>query len=59
MTRFYQPDLTLDFDSPFIRDGDDKLIRRSHCEFRVAVADYLFPMSQKYCARALRNRSLR
>jgi hypothetical protein len=30
MTRFYQPDLTLNFDSPFIRDGEDKLIRRSY-----------------------------
>ena len=30
MTRFYQPDLTVNFDSPFIRDGEDKLIRRSY-----------------------------
>jgi hypothetical protein len=30
MTRFYQPDLTLNFDNPFIRDGEDKLIRRSY-----------------------------
>jgi hypothetical protein len=30
MTRFYQPDLSRDFDSPFIRDGSDKLIRRSY-----------------------------
>jgi hypothetical protein len=30
VTRFYQPDLTLNFDSPFIRDGEDKLIRRSY-----------------------------
>jgi hypothetical protein len=30
MTRFYQPDLTPNFDSPFIRDGEDKLIRRSY-----------------------------
>jgi hypothetical protein len=30
MTRFYQPDLTLNVDSPFIRDGNDKLIRRSY-----------------------------
>jgi hypothetical protein len=30
MTRFYQPDLTLNFDSPFVRDGNDKLIRRSY-----------------------------
>jgi hypothetical protein len=29
MTRFYQPDLTLSLDSPFIRDDADKLIRRS------------------------------
>ena len=30
MTRFYQPDLTASFDNPFIRDGEDKLIRRSY-----------------------------
>ena len=30
MTRFYQPDLTVNFDSPFVRDGNDKLIRRSY-----------------------------
>jgi hypothetical protein len=30
MPRFYQPDLTASFDSPFIRDGNDKLIRRSY-----------------------------
>jgi hypothetical protein len=31
MVRFYQPDLTENIDSPFIRDGDDnKLIRRSY-----------------------------
>jgi hypothetical protein len=30
MTRFYQPDLSADLDSPFIRDGEDKLIRRSY-----------------------------
>jgi hypothetical protein len=30
MTRFLQPDFTLNFDSPFIRDGEDKLIRRSY-----------------------------
>ena len=30
MTRFYQPDLSTDLDSPFVRDGDDKLIRRSY-----------------------------
>jgi hypothetical protein len=28
MTRFYQPDLSQDINSPFIRDGADKLIRR-------------------------------
>ena len=28
MTRFYQPDLSEDIDSPFARDGDDKLVRR-------------------------------
>jgi hypothetical protein len=30
MTRFYQPDLSHDIDSPFIRDGADKLVRRSY-----------------------------
>jgi hypothetical protein len=30
MTRFYQPDLIQDIDSPFIRDGADKLVRRSY-----------------------------
>jgi hypothetical protein len=30
MARFYQPDLTVNVDSPFIRDGNDKLIRRSY-----------------------------
>ena len=30
MTRFYQPDLSQDIDSPFIRDGANKLIRRSY-----------------------------
>jgi hypothetical protein len=30
MTRFFQPDLSTDIDSPFVRDGEDKLIRRSY-----------------------------
>jgi hypothetical protein len=30
MARFYQPDLSTELDSPFIRDGEDKLIRRSY-----------------------------
>jgi hypothetical protein len=30
MTRFYQPDLSQDINSPFIRDGADKLVRRSY-----------------------------
>jgi hypothetical protein len=30
MTKFYQPDLTHAFDNPFVRDGNDKLIRRSY-----------------------------
>jgi hypothetical protein len=30
MTRFYQPDLAREFDSPFARDAGDKLIRRSY-----------------------------
>jgi hypothetical protein len=28
--RYYQPDLSQDINSPFIRDGADKLIRRSY-----------------------------
>jgi hypothetical protein len=30
MTRFYQPDLRQDINSPFIRDAADKLVRRSY-----------------------------
>ena len=30
MTRFYKPDLSQDINSPFIRDGADKLVRRSY-----------------------------
>lgn len=30
MARFYQPDLSHDIDSPFIRDATDKLVRRSY-----------------------------
>ena len=30
MARFYQPDLSSDLDSPFLRDGEDKLVRRSY-----------------------------
>ena len=30
MTRFYQPDLSQDINSPFIRDGANKLVRRSY-----------------------------
>jgi len=30
VTRFYQPDLSHDIDSPFIRDGNNKLVRRSY-----------------------------
>jgi hypothetical protein len=30
MARFYQPDLSENIDSPFVRDGADKLIRRSY-----------------------------
>ncbi len=30
MPRFYQPDLSEDIDSPFARDGADKLVRRSY-----------------------------
>jgi hypothetical protein len=30
MARFYEPDLTADADSPFVRDGSNKLVRRSY-----------------------------
>jgi hypothetical protein len=30
MARFYQPDLTIAVDNPFVRDGSNKLIRRSY-----------------------------
>ena len=30
MTRFYEPDLTTDPNSPFVRDANDKLVRRSY-----------------------------
>jgi hypothetical protein len=30
MNRFYQPDLTQDIDSPFVRDANNKLVRRSY-----------------------------
>ncbi len=30
MARFYQPDLSQEVDSPFVRDGADKLVRRSY-----------------------------
>jgi hypothetical protein len=30
MTRFYQPDLSENIDSPFVRDANDKLVRRSY-----------------------------
>jgi hypothetical protein len=30
MTPFYQPDLSENVDSPFIRDGNNKLVRRSY-----------------------------
>jgi hypothetical protein len=30
MTTFYQPDLSENVDSPFVRDGGNKLVRRSY-----------------------------
>ena len=30
MPRFYQPDLAVNIDNPFVRDANDKLIRRSY-----------------------------
>ena len=29
MNRFYEPDLTVDVDSPFVRDAANKLVRRT------------------------------
>lgn len=30
MTRFYEPDLTTDPNSPFVRDASNKLVRRAY-----------------------------
>jgi hypothetical protein len=30
MTRFYQPDLSQNIDNPFVRDGANRLVRRSY-----------------------------
>jgi hypothetical protein len=30
MPRFYEPDLTVNIHSPFLRDANDKLVRRSY-----------------------------
>jgi hypothetical protein len=30
MSRFYEPDLTVDVDSPFVRDAASKLVRRTY-----------------------------
>src|SRR5215831_574153 len=30
MTRFYEPDLTVDPNSPFVRDASNKLVRRAY-----------------------------
>ena len=30
MRNFYQPGLAANFDNPFVRDGNDKLVRRSY-----------------------------
>jgi hypothetical protein len=30
MTRFYEPDLTANPDSPFVRDASNKLVRRAY-----------------------------
>ena len=30
MTRFYEPDLTVDPNSPFVRDASNKLVRRGY-----------------------------
>ena len=30
MTRFYEPDLSENIDNPFVRDGNNKLVRRTY-----------------------------
>ena len=30
MTRFYEPDLTVDANSPFVREASHKLVRRAY-----------------------------
>jgi hypothetical protein len=30
MARFYQPDLSQNIDSPFVRDGDNRFVRRCY-----------------------------
>ena len=30
MPQFYQPDLAVNIDNPFVRDANDKLVRRSY-----------------------------
>jgi hypothetical protein len=30
MSRFYEPDLSVDIDSPFVRDAENKLVRRGY-----------------------------
>jgi hypothetical protein len=30
MSRFYEPDLSVDADGPFVRDAADKLVRRGY-----------------------------
>ena len=30
MTQFYQPDLSENVDNPFVRDGNNKLVRRTY-----------------------------
>ena len=30
MTRFYEPDLTVDLNCPFVRDASNKLVRRAY-----------------------------
>ena len=39
MKHFYEPDLTSNPDSPFIRDGNNKLVRRS---YRMDMDDLTF-----------------
>jgi hypothetical protein len=42
MPKFYQPDLTSNFDNPFMRDGNDKLVR---CSYWLDMNDHTLVMA--------------